>query len=142
MLKLQVIGNCGNNAKVNVSNNKKIINFSLATNRKTANGDELTTWIDCSIWKDEKESTEIQKYLEKGTKLYCEGFPVVSTYTNKQGVVLPSLKLNVNYIEILSKKLTDQEKPTEEVQPENWEKSRTFIGQGQGEEPPSDDLPF
>lgn len=120
MIKLQVIGNVGQNARVNDVNGNKSINFSVAYNRKYADKDgvevEQTTWVNCTFWKRAGQSVEIAKYLTAGTKVYIEGTPEIDLYTDKQGKPAASLKCNVYQVELLnaSKKEEPEPKPEEE----------------------------
>ncbi|MCK4661340.1 MAG: single-stranded DNA-binding protein [Bacteroidales bacterium] len=122
MLKLQVIGNLGSDAKVNEVNGRKAINFNIAENRNYKDKEgikhEVTTWLNCTMWKDNNQSVEIVKYLKKGTKVYIEGLPAVQTYVNKEKKTIGMFGLNVRNIELLSKKTEEEstfEKPSEKV---------------------------
>lgn len=145
MLKLQIIGNVGNNAKVTETNGKKSINFSVASSRKITNtttGEQkdITTWVECTIWRNSNESTEIAKYIEKGSKVYCEGLMNVSTYENKDKQTLASIKLSVQYIEFLSPKKQDEKEAetTSKNEKEDWEKPKS----GNSSDEKKDDLSF
>ena len=54
MLKLQLIGNLGQDAVVNNVGGKNVINFSVAHTEKYKNseGTEVskTTWVSCAYW--------------------------------------------------------------------------------------------
>jgi single-strand DNA-binding protein len=108
MLKLQVIGNVGQDAKVNETNGRQAINFTCAVNRKWKDKDqvqhETTNWINCTIWRDKGQSIEIAKYLTKGTKVFVEGRPDCHTYEDKEGHIVASLDVRAINVELLSAK--------------------------------------
>lgn len=136
MIKLQVIGNVGQDARVNEVNGRRSINFSVAHNHKfkDANGTEVeqTVWVNCSYWKSESQSTEIAKYLTRGTQIYLEGIPEVKTYKNKEGQTVASLNLSVRDLQLLGARKAEGDQAT---QPEGSENSAPGSG-------PADDLPF
>lgn len=103
MIKMQVLGNLGQDAIVNNVNGKSVINFSVAhTERFKAQGGDMidkTTWVSCSYWTDK---TGVAAYLKKGTQVYVEGVPEANTYV-KNGQTLPTLKLRVTNIQLLSR---------------------------------------
>lgn len=114
MLKIQVIGNVGQDARVNAVNGRKSVNFSIAHNKKYKDSEgteiESTFWVNCSYWKNDGQSTEIAKYLTSGTKVFVEGIPDVKLYKNKSGQMAASINCTVINIELLSPK-KDQQQP-------------------------------
>jgi len=114
MIKLQAIGNVGKEAKVNETNGRKAINFNVAENQKYKDAEgvqhEKTTWINCTIWRESNQSTEIAKYLKPGTKVFIEGLPSVDTYQNKEGKTVANINLNVKQVELLSAKDKEEKK--------------------------------
>jgi single-strand DNA-binding protein len=102
MIKLQVIGNLGNDAVVNNVNGKNVINFSVAHTEKykDAQGNQLdrTIWVNCAYWTDR---LGVQPYLLKGKTVYVEGTPSLEIYTTNDGRQNPKLKLNVREIQLL-----------------------------------------
>lgn len=133
MIRMQLLGNVGRNAKINSFNGRNIINFSLATSErwKDAGGveHEKTRWVDCSLWRD---STTIAQCLQKGTKVFVEGVPDVKTFQKQDGIFGASQTLKVTYIQLLGggKDGQQQEQPTGQVQNDET------ISE------PIDDLPF
>jgi single-strand DNA-binding protein len=103
MLKIQAIGHLGNDATVNLVNNKNVINFNLAHTEKykNAEGNETikTTWLSCAYW---AERVVVAKYLKKGTQVFIEGRPESKVYTNKDGESIPQLHVRVISIELLN----------------------------------------
>ena len=122
MIKIQIIGNIGQNARVTDVNGRRSINFSVAHNKKYKDSEgvevETTLWVNCSYWKNADQSTEIAKYLVPGTKVFVEGIPDVKLYKNKDG--LPSVSMNcmVTQIELLSAK-KESDTGHEEQEPGN-----------------------
>lgn len=112
MIKLQVIGNLGQDAKVSETNGQKAINFSIAHNMRTVDNEgvvnETTTWVNCTMWKDKEKSADVVKYLTKGTKVFVEGLPKVKGY-KKDGEHYVSLNLVVQRLDLL----TVKDKPDE-----------------------------
>lgn len=121
MLKLQCIGNIGQNAKITEVNGRKSINFSLAHNRTYTDAKgvkvEETTWISCSYWKDKDQSTKIAEYLTPGTKVFVEGVPTVRTYKNKENQILAAFNLTVIHIELLGAKKDEGTQPQAAQEP-------------------------
>ena len=107
-LKLEIIGNLGSDAIIRDVNNSKAISFSVAHSEKYKNAQgievENTTWVKCTIWKKLGKSTEIAKYLKKGTLVAIEGYPSVRVYKNQQGEIVASMECRVNFIKLLSTK--------------------------------------
>lgn len=130
MIKLSLIGNIGNDAVLREVNGRKAINFSVAHNSNYKKEDgtkvEKTDWVNCTIWKDGNQSTELVKYLKKGVKVYVEGTPSADTYKNKDSQVMIDFKCNVRHVELLS----SVEKEDEQKEPEAAFASQT------------DDLPY
>lgn len=103
MIKLQVIGNLGNDANSNVVNGKTVINFNVAHTEKFKNnkGDlvQRTIWVSCAYWTDR---TGVLPYLRRGTQVYVEGAPEVKTYEKRNGGGMAAeLSLRVVNIQLL-----------------------------------------
>lgn len=105
MLKIQIIGHVGQDAKINQVNNRKVINFSVAhTERfkdKDSNKDvEKTIWINCGYWTD---NTKVAEYLTKGRLVFIEGFPSANIFTNKDNQKMAGLNCRCTNIQLLGK---------------------------------------
>lgn len=102
MLKIAVIGHLGKDAVVNSVNGKNVINFSVAHSEKykdqAGTQVEKTTWIECAKW---GESTAVAPYLKKGTQVYVEGTPEVSTYQKNDGSTGTTLRCRVGLVQLL-----------------------------------------
>ncbi|MDL5046519.1 single-stranded DNA-binding protein [Oscillatoria amoena NRMC-F 0135] len=102
MLKITAVGYIGQDARTNMVQDKRVINFSLAhtTKWKDKDGKEQskTYWVECAYWTDRK----VDEYLKKGTLVAIEGRPSAETYTDRNNVVQPKLSCTVDYLELLS----------------------------------------
>jgi single-strand DNA-binding protein len=102
MIKLTLIGNLGKDCVVNNVNGKNVINFNVAHTEKFKDSSgmqkEKTIWIECAYWSDR---TGIAPYLKKGTNVYLEGSPDVRTYTTNDGKQGASLRLTVQFVQLL-----------------------------------------
>src|SRR3982750_1621673 len=105
MIKMQVIGNLGKDCVVNTVNGKNVINFTVAHTEKyrdsQGNNQEKTTWVDCAYWTDR---TAIAPYLQKGTQVFAEGAPEVSSFTRNDGTAGASLSLLVREVQRLGRR--------------------------------------
>jgi single-strand DNA-binding protein len=112
MINLTMIGNLGTDARINETNGRKAISFAVAHNVefKDAKGQEIkrTTWVNCTIWKEQGQSAKIKEYLLSGTKVWIEGEPSVRTYKNKEGITVAAMDVNVRRVELLSAKQQEQ----------------------------------
>ncbi|MCX6265890.1 MAG: single-stranded DNA-binding protein [Bacteroidetes bacterium] len=145
MIKMQIIGNIGQNARVTDVNGRRSINFSVAHNKKYKDSEgvevETTLWVNCSYWKNADQSTEIAKYLIPGTKVFVEGIPDVKLYKNKDGQQSVSMNCMVTQIELLSAKKESDTERTEEREPVIREMIRPNQSSAPAG-PDGDDLPF
>jgi single-strand DNA-binding protein len=102
MIRTDVIGHIGKDATVNNVNGKSVINFSVAHSHsyKDHNGEKKTNtvWVECAYW---VERLTISKYLLKGTLVHISGTPEIRMYTNKEGRIASSLKVNIKEISLL-----------------------------------------
>lgn len=84
MLKIEIIGNIGNDAVVKDFNGKKYIAFNVAYSEryKDAQGNQIekTTWV--SVLKPGESA--VLPYLKKGTGVYVCGELSVKPYTDSQ----------------------------------------------------------
>jgi single-strand DNA-binding protein len=105
MVKIELIGNLGQDATVNTVNSKTVINFSVAHTEKYKNKDgedvSNTTWVSCAYWTDR---INVASYLKKGTQVYVEGKPEAKIYMNASNQAQPQLHLRVTSLQLLSSK--------------------------------------
>lgn len=111
--KAQVIGYVGKEPKISTTqNNAKIASFSIATTEKsytTQNGvtiPERTEWHNIVLFG--KLADVIEKYVHKGSRMYVEGKMRTRTFTDKNGVQKTITEINVDNLEMLDSKPTQQ----------------------------------
>jgi len=145
-LRLQILGNIGQDATVAEVNGRFCINFSVAHNKQFTDNDgvlrKITTWVNCGLWKDDKKKTEVAKYLKAGTIVLVEGTPEVRQYKNKDGQQVASLQCNVTNVNLAgSAQKASESTPVahEENHAANVNEPATQFADG-GNTP--DDLPF
>lgn len=111
MLKTTVIGNLGSDAVIRHHNGKTAISFSVAHNEKYKDKEglqhEKTTWLNCTLWRDKE--TSLVQYLKQGQLVFLEGTPSISVYRNKNGESVPDFSLNVQNLQLLGGKVTDED---------------------------------
>jgi len=146
MKELTIIGHLGQDAKLNIHNNKQFINFSVAVTDAYKNQDghrvEKTTWFECFKVVDQGGSTKIMDYLKKGQQIYVRGDIDLSVYMNKENKPAGSIKLKADRIKLLGSKSeggnTNQAAPNTTNQvPANTSAQPAFIGDDN-----DNDLPF
>lgn len=102
-----VVGNIGEDAVIRTINQQtKTISFSIAVNKKFVDADgvrqEQTTWFNCTKWVFQGGSTEVAKYLTKGTQVVVEGEVSANSYkSNADGKWHASLNLRVQSLTLL-----------------------------------------
>ena len=111
--KAQVIGYVGKEPKISkTQNNAKIASFSIATTEKsytTQNGvtiPERTEWHNIVVFG--KLADVIEKYVHKGSRMYVEGKMRTRTFTDKNGVQKTITEINVDNLEMLDNRTTQQ----------------------------------
>lgn len=155
MIKLTLIGNLGKDCVVNNVNGKNVINFNVAHTEKFKDSSgmqkEKTIWIECAYWSDR---TGIAPYLKKGTNVYLEGSPDVRTYTTNDGKQGASLRLTVQYVQLLGGRNSEGGGQNEGQQPQQHGNSSYGYNNNYNTQPapqtasvaaqdePMDDLPF
>lgn len=132
MLKVEIIGNIGNDAVVRDFNGKKYIAFNVAHSEKykdaQGNTVEKTTWV--SVLKP-GESNVVQ-YLKKGTGVYICGDLSVKSYQDNTGRWQTGVNCLAREVQLLPGGKREQN-PTQQT--------NTPQPQGQTGET-ADDLPF
>lgn len=85
MIKMQIIGNLGKDAVVQMHGSEIVVNFSVAhTDKyKDANGNvvQRATWVSCSWWTDKQG---VVQYLKKGQMVWVEGIPEAKLWNDKR----------------------------------------------------------
>lgn len=103
MIKVEVIGNLGADAQLQVVNGNKFVSFRVAntdawTDKQTGEIKKSTQWISCSLNGD---GGALAPYLKKGTKVFIRGnaqFVIFSSAKSRQMEV--GVNLYVREIEL------------------------------------------
>ncbi|MBS1526299.1 MAG: single-stranded DNA-binding protein [Bacteroidetes bacterium] len=101
---MEITGRITKDAKVNeTKNNKRVVAFSIAINDgyKTKDGEQvkMTTYIDCSYWRNDS----IAQFLKKGTLVGLYGRLGVSAWKNKNNEPQASITFHTNDIKLLGR---------------------------------------
>jgi len=132
------IGNLGKSPEIQtLSSGDKVAKFSLATTEswKDKNGDKQTktTWINCEVWG--KQADTVEKYLEKGSKLYVESKLRIDEI-EKDGTKKQFYKFIVNNFVMLDSKKDSESPAGHSSMNQPSQGSSAFDDDGDG------DLPF
>lgn len=101
MLQTQVIGRLGADATINTVGDRVVINFSVAADiGKDKQGNKLTRWVKCAIWRDAGKDA-IASYLKKGTQVYVDGLPDARAWEGQNGLQA-NIELTVYKVKLLS----------------------------------------
>ncbi len=100
MLKVEIIGNIGADAKiVNGANGAGYLMFSVAHNPRKEGAQPV--WINCSH--RISGGGNLSQYLLKGTRVYVRGNLSVSVYTTDDGEIVPNIACQVSELELLGR---------------------------------------
>lgn len=116
MIKMEIIGNLGADAQLQVNNGNKFVSFRIAntdtwTDKKTGEIIKTTQWISCSLNGD---GGNLLPYLRKGTKIFVRGNAQIVIYSSpKTHQMEAGVNLFVREIELCggSKDETQQQTP-------------------------------
>lgn len=103
----RLIGNLGKDAMVrNLEGQVVAINFPVAHNqnwkdKRTGQSKTKTTWVNCTIWKQEGANLKILDFLKKGTLVEILGTPVAKAYKVEDGSIRSEIRLTVIKTNIL-----------------------------------------
>jgi single-strand DNA-binding protein len=135
MQRIQVLGNVGNDPTVRTLESGAIaIQFNIAVTEKFKDK-ENTNWYSATIWRTPAQGDNVSQYIRKGDKIFVEGNPNARAYTNKDGVLVASLEINVRNFEFLSKRDNSAKEPTVQNPQPVQQTTDTFISD-------MEDLPF
>lgn len=126
--KVTILGNVGNDPRVEELSSGKVAKFSVATTNWDK--EKTTTWHNVVAWG--KLVEVVEKYVKKGTKLYIEGRLESRKYTNKDGVTVTTWEVTANDIQLLGGKPEEQ---ASEAKEEKKDEPLT-------ENTPKEDMPF
>lgn len=99
---MEIIGRLTADSTVKtIGENKQVVNFSIAINDsyKPKDGEkrEITTYVDCSFWRDAKRA----QWLKKGAMVLLTGRIGTNAYMDREGNAVARLTFHVNEINIL-----------------------------------------
>lgn len=102
MLKLQIIGNLGQDAQLRETASGKFVSFTIAHTEKrtdTHSGEvmERTTWASCTLNGD---GGRLLQYLKKGAKCYVLGDLSLREYKGQDGLTHTGINCFVREIEL------------------------------------------
>lgn len=101
MNNLMIIGNLTNDPEGRTTGSgKKVVTFTVAVNRKLADGHEQADFFRVSAW--EKLGENCQRYLMKGRKVCVTGPVSASAYKGRDGEAKANLEVMAREVEFLS----------------------------------------
>jgi single-strand DNA-binding protein len=120
MIRLQLIGNLGQDAVEKNVNGTTVLSFGVAHTKRFTNKQgvqqERTIWADCSYW----DPNKIASYLTKGRQVFVEGYPTLEVYQRNTGETAAALRLRVTHLQLLASRRPesgmDEELPEEEME--------------------------
>lgn len=118
MIKVEVIGNLGADAQLQVVNGNKFVSFRVAntdawTDKQTGEIKKSTQWISCSLNGD---GGALAPYLKKGTKVFIRGnaqFVIFSSAKSRQMEV--GVNLYVREIELCGVTKESEQTPQQQA---------------------------
>lgn len=120
MLKAEIIGNLGDDAKVMQGNFKPFTSMNVAHQRKFTKQDGTpvaeTIWVNVVInW----DSSKLLPYLKKGTKVFCRGAVRLRTFTGHDGMTHAGIDIMADDVELCgSPRIQEQPQPQPQPQPQ------------------------
>ena len=119
MIKVEIIGNLGADAQLQVVNGNKFVSFRVAntdawTDKQTGEIKKSTQWISCSLNGD---GGALAPYLKKGTKVFVRGnaqFVIFSSAKSHQMEV--GVNLFIREIELCGGQKENQQPPQQPTQ--------------------------
>jgi len=97
--KVQLIGRTGKDPDIRTVNDSTVASVSLATSEKKKDGTEVVDWHNLVFWG--KSAEAVQKYVQKGTLLYIEGWIHTRSY-EKNGEKKYVTEIRVDSFEMLA----------------------------------------
>lgn len=98
-----LIGTVGKDAETKIfADDKKVANFSLATNRSYKSGNEkknTTEWHNVEVWGE--QAVFAGNYIKKGKHLLVQGELRTETYENKEGQKITRYKIAARTLQLL-----------------------------------------
>ena len=121
MIKVEIIGNLGADAQLQVYNGNKYVSFRIAntdswTDKATGEIKKSTQWVSCTLNGD---GGALAQYLKKGTKVFVRGnaqFVIFSSAKSRQMEV--GVNLFVREIELCGGQKENQQTAQQTAQPQ------------------------
>jgi len=103
---VRLIGNLGQDPRINTNSKGTMAMFSVATTEKwkdkrTGDWQEKTEWHKCVAFGFPAEYAE--KNLEKGFMVFVAGSMQYGEYENRDGIKIPTAEVKVQRVKLLSK---------------------------------------
>ena len=111
-----LVGNVGNDPKIQTFSTGSVAQFSLATTERgytLQNGTQVperTEWHKIIAWG--KTADVIARYVHKGSKLYIEGKIKTRSYDDNQGRKCYVTEIHVDVLELLDPKPSNNNQPS------------------------------
>lgn len=136
---MNIIGRLTRDAEVrNLSNEKQVVNFSIATNDNYRNKQgervEQTTYFECAYW----ISPKVADFLTKGTLVELSGRAYTSAWIGKDGEAHAGLNFHTSQIKFHSGGKITESNSTES----NKTTKKEISNSKSNENDKDDDLPF
>ncbi len=102
-MQIQAIGNTGREPEMSYTpDGTTVTKFSVAVSKKSKDGKETTTWLNCSAWRALAEM--LNSNLKKGQQVFVQGDLLPREYTTRDGQTRTSLDVTVNTFQFLGSK--------------------------------------
>lgn len=125
MIKMEIIGNLGADAQLQVNNGNKFVSFRIAntdtwTDKRTGEIFKATQWVSCSLNGD---GGNLLPYLRKGAKVFVRGNAQIVTYSSpKTHQIEAGVNLFVREIELCG---GSKEENQQQTQPQQEQSQQT-----------------
>lgn len=134
---MTITGHIGSDARVNQVGERRVVNFSVAVNRRYPDKEsgemiEETTWVNCAKW--ENREGNVWKYLKKGTQVLVEGDPSFKIYRKQDNTPGTDISLRVTTLELLGSKKESSDQP-DNSKPWNWNDEKQNGSTASSDEP-------
>ena len=125
MIKMEIIGNLGADAQLQLNNGNKFVSFRIAstdtwTDKRTGEIFKATQWISCSLNGD---GGNLLPYLRKGSAVFVRGKAHIVTYSSpKTHQIEAGVNLFVREIELCG---GSKEENQQQTQPQQTQSQQT-----------------
>lgn len=107
----QFIGNVGNKESRFMTNGDQVVNLSIACNEsykdKSGNRVEKTEWVKVVFYRN--LASVVDKYVDKGNKIYIAGRIQTRKWTNKEGAEQYTTEIIADTMKMLGGKQQEQQ---------------------------------